>query len=276
MADTGTNFRHDISEMTKYRVKWDYCVFMSIMVSVLSLLLFATTASAGLLLDVGLKGVYEDNIVGSAADVGKKGDFYTVFSASVGGHKGIGDGTFLFLRANAEGYLYKRYTDLNAAIIGMSGGVYKEFNSVLSATGSLNIKSENFKDSQRSSNAYGGLLNLRQQVHSNLWIKEGYEFAKNKADSSTFSYEAHLLWVGMGYSIMPKTTATVGYSYLRRTYEEPAGYRNIFHSLSLGLTREIAQKVSVYGNYDRQYISSNHHAATLINNVFSLGLSYSY
>ncbi|MHB8883366.1 MAG: hypothetical protein ACYC69_17895 [Thermodesulfovibrionales bacterium] len=241
-----------------------------------SLLLFATAASAGLLLDAGLKGVYEDNIVGSAADVDKKGDYYTVLSASLGGHQSLGEEAFLFVRANGEGYLYKRYTDLNAAIIGLSGGVYKEFNGILSATGSLNVKKENFKDSQRNSNAYGGLLNLRQQVHPGLWIKEGYEFVKNTADSSTFSYEAHLLWVGMGYSIMPKTTATLGYSYLRRTYEEPAGYRNIFHSLALGLTREIAGKVSVYGNYDRQYISSNHHAATHINNVYSLGLSYSY
>ncbi len=249
---------------------------MSIMASVVSSLLFASAASAGLLLDAGLNGVYEDNIVGSAADVEKKGDFYTVLSASLGGNRRIGEGTFFFLRAGAEGYLYKRYTDLNAAIVGLNGGVYKEFNSVLSGTGSLNIKRENFKDSQRSSNAYGGLLNLKQQVHPDLWIKEGYEFTKNKADSSTFSYEAHLLWMGLGYFIIPKTTAVVGYSYLRRTYEEPAGYRNIFHSLSLGLTREIAEKVSVYGNYDRQYISSNHHAATHINNVFSLGLSYSY
>jgi predicted porin len=227
-------------------------------------------------MDAGLKEVYEDNIVGSAADVGKKGDFYTVLAASLGGNRRIGEGTFLFLRATAEGYLYRRYPDLNATIAGLNGGVYKEFNHVLSAAGSLNIKRENFKDSQRSSNAYGGLLNLRQQAQSDLWIKEGYEFTKNKADSSTFSYEAHLLWVGIGYSIMPKTTATVGYSYLRRTYEEPAGYRNIFHSLSLGLTKEIAEKISVYGNYDRQYISSNHHAATHINNVFTLGLSYSY
>jgi len=246
------------------------------MVSLVSFLVFASAASAGLLLDAGLKGVYEDNIVGSAADVGKKGDFYTVLSASLGGNERIGEGTFLFLRANAEGYLYKRYTDLNVAIVGMSGGVYKEFNSVLSATGSVNIKRENFEDSQRNSNAYAGLLNLRQQVHPDLWIKEGYEFTKNKADSSTFSFEEHLLWVGTGYSILPKTTATLGYSYLRRTYEEPAGYRNIFHTLSLGLTREIARKVSVNGTYDRQYISSNHHAATNINNVYSLGLSYSY
>ena len=227
-------------------------------------------------MDAGLKGVYEDNIIGSAADVGKKGDFYTVLSASLGGNKRIGEGTFLFLRANAEGDLYKRYSDLNSAIVGMNGGVFKEFNRVFSATGSLTIKRENFEDSQRSSNAYGGLLNLRQQVHPSLWIKEGYEFEKNKACSSIFSYEAHFLWVGMGYSILPKTTATLGYSYLQRTYEEPAGFRNIFHSLSLGLTREIAEKVSVYGNYDRQYVSSNHHAATTINNVYSLGLSYSY
>ena len=262
--------------MTKHTIRWHQNISIGIMVSMVSSLLFVSVASGGLLMDSGLKGVYESNITGSASDIGKNGDYYTVLSASLGGYKGIGGDTFVFLRANGEGYLYKRYSDLDAAIIGMSGGVYKEFNNILSATGTLSIKRENFKDSERNSTAYGGAINLKQQVYPRLWIKEGYEFEKNKAEFDIFSYDAHLFGIWTGYSILLKTTATLGYSYLHRTYEEPAGYRNIFHTFSLGLTREIARKVAITGSYDRQYISSNLPAANHIDNIFALGLSYSY
>ncbi len=262
--------------MPTLEIKWYQSVSTSIIVFMLSSLLFVPATSAGLLLDAGIKGVYEDNITGSAADIGKKGDYYTVLSASFGGYKGIGSGTFAFLRANAEGNLYRRYSDLDVAVFGMSGGVYKEFNTVVSVAGALSIKRENFKDYERSSVAYGGILNLRQQIYHGFWIKEGYEFEKNVAESGIFSYEGHLLGVWTGYSFAPKTTATLGYSYLHRTYEEPAGYKNIFHTFSLGLIREIVKKVNINSNYDRQYISSNLPGANHINNIYILGLSYSY
>ncbi len=263
--------------MAKSTTRWHRNILIGIIVSVVSSLVFASGASGGLLLDASLKGVYESNITGAASDIGKNGDYYTVLSASLGGYKGIGGNTFLFLRANTEGYIYRRYSDLDAAIIGMSGGIYKEFNNTFSAAGSIGIKKENFfKDSERNSTAYGGVINLKQQVYPRLWIKEGYEFEKNKADFDIFSYDAHLIGIWTGYSVMPKTTATLGYSYLHRTYEEPSGYRNIFHTFSFGLTREIIKKVSVTGSYDRQYISANLPGANHIDNIFALGLSYSY
>ncbi|MDA8082684.1 MAG: hypothetical protein M0024_03380 [Nitrospiraceae bacterium] len=255
-----------------------YCRLISVIFMVFSLAALspASDAAAGLLMDAGIQGVYEDNITGSSADIGKKGDTHTVLSASVGGYKNIGRGTFAFLRANAEAYVYRRYSDLDAAIAGLSAGVYKEFDRIWSAAGSVAIKDETYRDSDRNSTAYVGAFNLRQQVRPALWIKEGYEFEKNEADCALFSYNSHLLGIWTGYSVTPQITATLGYSYIRRTYDEPAGYRNLFHTFSAGLTGEIAPKLYLTGNYDRQYIDSTIPAENHTDNIYTLGLSYSY
>ena len=229
-----------------------------------------------MLMDAAVKGVYEDNITGSSADIGKEGDYYTAVSASVGGYKDVGRRTFAFVRVNAEGYLYGKYSELDAAIAGVSGGVYKVFSPDVSASALLLIKREQYKGEGRSSTAYGGILNLRQQVHPRVWIKESYEFEKNAAASGIFSYEGHLPGIAVGYTVAPKTTATLGYSYLYRTYDEPAGFRDIFHTVSFGLTREILKKVYLNGSYDRQYISTNLPGTSHTNNIIGLGVSYSY
>ncbi len=252
------------------------CVFAVFIAVIAALFLSPHPSSAGILMDAGFKGVYEDNITGSSADLGKEGDYYTAASASIGGYRNIGRGVFAFMRINAEGYLYGRYSELDAAIAGVSGGFYKVFSPVVSASAIVLIKREQYKGEGRSSTAYGGILNLRQQVHPRIWIKESYEFERNAAASDIFSYEGHLPGITASYTIAPKTTALLGYSYLYRSYNEPAGFRDIFNTLSLGMTREILKKVYLNGSYDRQYISTNLPGTSHVNNVFSLGVSYSY
>lgn len=233
-------------------------------------------AMAGLLLDLEVKGVYEDNITGSAADIDKQGDFYTITSASAGVYRGAGGGTFLFLRGEAAGYLYREYNDLNAVIVGFSAGAYREFSGSVSGEATLRIKRKQYSETGRSSNSLSGVLGFRQQVLPNLWIKEGYEFEKNIAGSDIFSYEGHLLGLWSGYSISPKTMATISYSYLVRTYEDPPGFRNTFNTFSFGITREVLKKIYVSAGYYRQYNSSNTHETSHADNIYTLGILYSY
>lgn len=161
----------------------------------LSGFVFTSKASGGLILDFGVKGTYEDNINGSPADADKKGDFYTTLSASAGGYTEAAQGTFLFLRGDVATYLYNKYDDLNVSIFGISAGVYKELGDVLSAQISLKGRIKEFKGEPRDSNAFGGTFELKQQITSKFWIKEGYEYENNDADSNIFSYKAHSVGV---------------------------------------------------------------------------------
>ncbi len=249
---------------------------MCMVVVLLSGLVFTSKAWSGLILDAGVKGIYEDNINGSPSDADKKGDFYTVLSASVGGYTKATDTTYLFLRGDAANYLYSKYDDLNATIAGISAGVYKELGDVLSAQIALKGKIKDFKGGPRDSNAYGGTFELKQQITRKFWIKEGYEYEKNDADSNLFSYKGHSVGIWSGYMINPQTMLNLGYSYLTRKYEDASNFRTKSHTVSVGAAREIIKKVYVNIGYDRQFNDSNVPDTDYKNNIYTIGVTYSF
>jgi hypothetical protein len=242
----------------------------------MTFLFFPAKAISALLLDIALKGVYEDNITASSADIGRKGDFYTILSASGGGYTEVGSDTNVFLRGDAAGYLYRKNSDLNAVIVGARTGIYRKFSDVVSAEVALKGARKEYKEIGRSSTALGGSFEVRQQLTSRFWIKEGYEYENNNAGSNIFSYQGHLLGLWTGYLVAPKTMITLGYSYLFRKYEEPADFRNRFHTISVGITRGLAEKVYAYGGYYRQYNGSNIPGTGNTNNIYTLGMTYSF
>lgn len=258
--------------MLSKRVLLAMCLF----VMLLSGLVFTPNAFSGLILDVGVKETYEDNINGSPSDANKKGDFYTTVSAAVGGYTEVADGTYLFLRGDVSNYLYSKYDDLNATIVGISAGMYKELGDVLSAQIALKGKLKEFKGEPRDSNAFGGTFELKQKITRKFWIKEGYEYEKNNADSNLFSYDAHSIGVWSGYMITPETMLNVGYSYLTRKYDDASGFRTKSHTISAGIVRELVKKVYVNVGYDRQLNDSNVSNTDHNNNIYTLGVTYSF
>ncbi|MCL4476990.1 MAG: hypothetical protein M1508_12320 [Nitrospirae bacterium] len=249
---------------------------MCLFVVVLSGLVFVPKASGELIFDVGVKETYEDNINGSPVDADKKGDFYTTISAAVGGYTEVADGTYLFLRGDAATYLYSKYDDLDATIGGISAGVYKELGDILSAQIALKGKIKEFKGEPRDSNAYGGTFELKQQITRKFWIKEGYEYEKNSADSRLFSYDGHSIGVWSGYKITPETMLNVGYSYLTRKYDDASGFKTKSHTVSVGAVRELVKMVYVNLGYDRQFNDSNVSNTDYKNNIYTIGVTYSF
>ncbi|MCL5236373.1 MAG: hypothetical protein M1353_00805 [Nitrospirae bacterium] len=249
---------------------------MCLFIVLVSGLVVASKASGGVILDAGIRETYEDNLNGSPADADKKGDFYTTVSASAGGYTEVVDGTYLFLRGDAATYLYSKYNDLNATLGGISAGVYKELGDVFSAQLALKGKLKNFKGTLRDSSAYGGTFELKQQISPDFWIKEGYEYEKNDADSRLFSYNGHSVGVWSGYLITPKTMFNLGYSYLTRKYEDAFGFRTKSHTISAGIVRELVKKVYVNLGYDRQFNDSNVANTDYKNNIYTLGVTYSF
>lgn len=256
---------------------WFLCAIWSSLV-VFVVLIAAAGASAEVNASIDLKGVYEDNITAasSAADIDKRGDFYSVLSASLGGYYGISANTYLVLKGDAGGYLYSKYTDLNAAVIGINGGIYRDVTDRVAIQLTLKGKRKEFKDSRRSSVSYGGSIEVKEQVSPRFWLKQGYEFEKNDADNALFTYRGHFLGAWAGYMVFPKTTVTGGYSYLSLKYDEPSNFTGEFHTVSVGISREVMKKAHLYGNYYRQFINSSASEKGRANNIFSVGVGYSF
>ena len=154
--------------------------------------------------------------------------------------------------------------------------MYKELGDVLSAQIALKGKLKEFKGEPRDSNAFGGTFELKQKITRKFWIKEGYEYEKNNADSNLFSYDAHSIGVWSGYMITPETMLNVGYSYLTRKYDDASGFRTKSHTISAGIVRELVKKVYVNVGYDRQLYDSIVSITEHNNNIYTLCVTYSF
>ncbi len=242
----------------------------------LSSFVLIQVASAGLILDAGVKGVYESNITLSPTDVNKKGDYYSLLTAALGGYTEIKKDVFLFIRGDGAGYLYGKYSDLNSVIGGVSPGVYAKWGDRYSIQAKLNGRIKDFNDSQRDSRSFGGTLELKEQIFPQLNLKEGYEYEDNKADSSLFTYRSHAFGIWSEYKVTPKTMINGGYNYTTRKFDDSLNSNFDYHTFSVGITQELAKKVYLNAGYGFQLISTNVANTSNNNHIVSVGVSYSF
>lgn len=248
------------------------CLFLLLV----SGLIVIPEAAGELTLEAGLKGTYEDNITGSSADVAKGGDFYTTLFFSADGSTEVSDKTYLFLRGDAGRFIYNKYDDLNAYIFGLSAGAAKEFNDVVALLVALNGRVKSYRDNERDSNSYGAYLEAKQQLAQKLWIRESYEYEKNKANLGVYSYKGNSFSAWFGYHYSPQTMLNLGYNYLVRSYENPAGYKSTSHTTWAAMKSELAQKLYLNVGYSRQFNDSNLPNTDNTNNIYNIGLTYAF
>ncbi len=251
-------------------------LIITILLLLLSTFALAASAYGALTMEAGVKGVYEDNVNGSSSDINKKDDYYSIVSAGIGGYTAVSKHTFLFVRGDIAGYYYNKYSDLDSNQAGISTGVYKELNNVLSIQVTLKGKVKEFKGTPRDSNALGGAFEFKQQISPRLWVKEGYEYEHNNADSNLFSYNSHAVGAWSGFLITPRTMLNLGYSYLTRKYDDVGGFRTTSHTISAGVVRQLMKKVYLNVAYDLQFNDSNISNTDYTDNIFSVGVRYSY
>lgn len=267
------------------------------------------TAEADIYYNIAIKGVHEDNVVGLLSD--KRGGYAAMpgttggtmmsgvmgpgmgpvytgsssasnsdssigFFADLGVSKTIAQDTSLFLTGSAEHTSYSNFTQFNSTIGGFSTGLTKGFGDMVTAKIAINGLIKRFRDSQRDATAYGVSLAAKEKLSSSLWLKEGYVYEKDDADSPFFTYNGNSLNVWAGYLILPKTTVLLGYNYLVRDYDEPSGFQVTAQTVSVGLEYELLKKWFIDAQYDHQASDSNVPDTNTTDNIFSLGLRYSY
>ena len=286
-------------------ILWLAAFFTSIVVPV---------AEAGIFYDLEFKGIYEDNVVGLLSDnrggssgmgasagpvmgVSRKsnmgmggghGPAYTGssstsnsdtsidFSANLGNSWSVADDTNVFLAGSAERTSYNSFTEFNATIGGLSAGVQKGFGDSLLARFTVNGAVKRYGDSQRDSSAYGANLKVKEQLGPSFWLREGYVYEKNSADSAFFSYSGNAVNLWAGFLVAPQTTVLAGYTYLVRDFDEPAGFKVTAHTLSLGLEQGFTKHWFLDAQYDHQASDSNEAGTSATDNMLSFGIRYSY
>lgn len=243
---------------------------------VLSILCTGSPSWAGLILDVGVRGTYEDNINGSTTDANKEGDYATTVSATIGGYtEVVRRTTYLFLRGGGERTSYNKYPQLDATIGYLSAGVYHRMGDVLSVQITAKGRDKDYEGTARDSTSYGGAFELKQQLTRSFWIKEGYEYEKNNANSDSLNYDGHTAGIWAGIRTTPDTFLGIGYSYLLRKYET-TNFETTSQTISGSIAWRMASRIYANAGYDRQLNDSDTPGTKYYNNIYTVGLSYSY
>ena len=250
--------------------------FRLMILIVLSILYINSPSWAGPTLDVGVRGTYEDNINGSTTDANKEGDYSTTVSAAIGGYtEVVSRTTYLFLKGGGDRSYYNKYPQLDATVGYLSAGVYHRMGDVLSMQITAKGRDKDFEGTTRDSTSYGGAFELKQQLTSSFWIKEGFEYEKNDAKSDSLDYKGQSAGIWAGIRATPNTFLGIGYSYLLRKYEL-TNFESTSRTISGSIAWKMVSKIYANAGYDRQINDSDAPGTKYYNNIHTVGLSYSY
>jgi hypothetical protein len=280
-----------------------------ILCAALFMYLVVPAAQAEIFYDAEVKATYEDNVVGLLSDkrggtagmhgaqgqgmlgalgMGNHTPQYTGSSAQsnsdtsinlfadLGGSTEILSNTSLFVIGSAQHTSYSTNTQFDYTIGGLSTGIYKVFGDVLSGKFAINGRIKRYQYSPRDSSAYGATLSLKERLTPAFWLKESYDYEKNNADSPLFTYNSNGVNIGGGYLATPQTTVLAGYNYFVYDYDQPSGFKVTSTTISLGLDHELAKKWFLNAQYSHQISDSNVAGTYTTDNIFSVGLRYSY
>jgi hypothetical protein len=269
-------------------------------------------AQAGIFYNVEVKGIYEDNVIGLLSD--KRGGTAGVTTApgpgmmsamsmttmggqtpqyvgsntqsnsdtsinlfaDLGNSLRIAEDTLFFVAGGVQHTSYSTFTQFDSTIAGLSTGINKGLGDITTARFAINGAIKRYNDSQRNSSAYGANLSLKERLTPSFWLKESYDYEKNDATSSFFSYQGNAASIWAGYLAVPRATVFLGYNYLVRNFDQPSDFKVTAQTISLGLEWELMRKWYFDAQYDHQISDSNVPGTNTTDNIYSIGLRYSY
>jgi hypothetical protein len=273
-------------------------------------LIIAPAAQAEIFYDVAIRGTYEDNVVGLLSDkrggtagmpatgpgmmgavmgpggmggsipqdtgVQSKSDFSINYFADVGGSTDIASGIYLFLIGSAQHTSYNSFNEFDNTIGGLTAGIDKDLGDIVTVRLAVNGSIKRYRDSQRNGDAFGPIVTFKEQFTRSFWLKESYYYEKNNADSAFFTYKGNFIGIWGGYLVLPKTTLLLGYNHLVRDYDEPAGFQVTSNTVSAGVAQEFSKRWFIDAQYALQMSDSNVPGTNSNDNIFSLGVRFSY
>lgn len=203
------------------------------------------------------------------------GDFSTSIGVDAGYLHDLGDITTLLFLASVDHTGYMRYTQFNFTIASLRAGVSVALTDDLTGKVLVGESVKRFNNDARNANAWGASFSLKERFTPAFWVKGVYSYEQNKADSFLESYTGNSYSIWGGYNLTSKTAVGVGYSYLTRDFKS-SQFRLISKTASADFTWDFYGNWSVNVGYDYELGDSNVPDSATTDNIYSVGLLYSY
>jgi len=212
---------------------------------------------------------------GGGGTIVTAGDFSTNISLDAGISHDLGDTTTLLLSAGVDHTAYSTYTQFDFTIAALRAGIAVYLTDSLTGKVVLRDAVKRFDNSDRNANAFGATFSLKERFTPTFWLKGVYDVEQNNADSSLESYLGNSYSIWAGYALTTKITAGLGYSYLTRDFKS-SQFRLTSKTVSADLTWDFTKNWSVNAGFDQEHGDSNIPGSATIDNIYSVGLMYSY
>jgi hypothetical protein len=205
-----------------------------------------------------------------------KGDFSTSINADIGATTDLGGSLSLLFKADVEHTSYQTFKQFDFTIGAVRAGVSHYFTDEILAKALVRVAMKSFDKNQRNSTAFGVTISLKEWVVPSFWLKQVYDFEQNDATSSLNSYQGDSIGLWAGYSLTAKSSVGLGYSALSRKFKEPSSFKVTSNTFSVDWTWDFYDNWSVNAGYDLEKGDSNIPDTATTNNIYSVGLLYSY
>lgn len=281
---------------------------VSFLLVTLVVFLFPRGSRAELILELEVRGFYNSNVVGvlsdsqpgpltapqtamaAAAGFGGGGgggpayigsstlsqdDFSVALYGAVGAFTDVSSTLALFVKASGERTSYSTYEEFDSTIgavtAGLHAGLSRSF--TLSLFGAGKIKT--YGDPARDSTAVVGAVSIKHRPVDAIWMRAGYEYEDNDADTASFTYtgNAGLFWLGV--ALGRTAELQFGYEYLVREFDDPAVTEITAHTFSGGIVKRLGIHWYLDAFVDRQLSDANVPDTEASSTTISVGIRYS-
>jgi len=206
-----------------------------------------------------------------------KGDFSTNIYADIGSTTDLGNNLSLLFKADVQHTSYQTVKQFDFTIGAVRAGVSSYLTDEILAKVLARVAIKNFDKNLRNSTAYGATVSLKESLTPSFWLKQVYDYEQNDANDSLFSYQGDSFSLWAGYSVTEKSSVGLGYSYLVRNFDKvPPVLKLTTQTLSVDWTWDFYDKWSLNAAYDLVKADSNLPDSASTNNVYSVGLLFSY
>jgi hypothetical protein len=269
--------------------------------------LYPPAARAELILDLEVRAAYDSNVVGilsdsqpgplmmpqtgmvSAAGFGmgpgspsyigssqiSQDDFSVILYGAVGAFTEISSDLSLFIKASGERTSYSTYDEFDSTIgavtAGMNSGLSRSVTLYLSCAGKI----KTYEDPARDSNAVLGAVSIKYRPGDAIWVRTGYEYEDNDADTPSFTYTGNTGLFWLGFALGRTAELQFGYEYLVREFDDPVVTDITAHTFSGGIVKKLGTHWYLDAFVDRQLSDSNVPDTATSNTTVSVGVRFS-
>ena len=241
----------------------------------------AGPAQAEVTLNAGARLSHDNNVNGSPdtpTKANQRSDSYLTLNASAVYFTPLdaGQTRYFIGQVGASSSAYNTYSNLDSSMLVASAGLWQQLSPTWTGQVTGRGFTRNTKQTDRDSNGFGGTLEIKNQLSQTVWVKGVADYEDSKANLGMFSYTGETYGVNLGYLPLQDTFVNLGYSHTRRDFKSATPFISKSQTLFVEVSQRIAKNWYLNGGYAYGRNDSNIVGTAYTNNVFSLGLSFSY